>query len=171
MRYILEITQSVANQNLHKQILDVLFLQKKLISLNADMEVLEVWSPGPQLSMNQCERPIFRLLYTTRAFVFVYFYFRTYLYFCIFRLHCTTWVPQMVITLTKTKGGGKSRKKPRWNREFFLLNLLLNFAGQNMQDEKMGTARMDLMFLCLFPCFFLIFNMVYWLSFLWIYPS
>jgi len=42
---------------------------------------------------------------------------------------------------------------------------------KNMQDEKMGTARMDLMFLCLFPCFFLIFNMVYWLSFLWIYPS
>jgi len=42
---------------------------------------------------------------------------------------------------------------------------------KNLQDEKMGTARMDLMFLCLFPCFFLVFNGVYWLSFLWIYPS
>ena len=35
----------------------------------------------------------------------------------------------------------------------------------------MGTARMDLMFLVIFPCFFLAFNIVYWLSFLYIYPD
>jgi hypothetical protein len=38
-------------------------------------------------------------------------------------------------------------------------------------DDKMGTARMDLMFLVIFPCFFLAFNIVYWLSFLYIYPD
>ena len=67
------------------------------------------------------------------------------------------------------QGRRKKQKKPKVKKT------VLTFAKltrrQNMQDEKMGTARMDLMFLCLFPCFFLIFNMVYWLSFLWIYPS
>ena len=38
-------------------------------------------------------------------------------------------------------------------------------------DEKLSTARMDLMFLVLFPCFFLIFNLVYWFSFLYVIPD
>ena len=38
-------------------------------------------------------------------------------------------------------------------------------------NEKLRTARMDLMFLVLFPCIFLIFNIVYWVGFLCIIPA
>jgi len=38
-------------------------------------------------------------------------------------------------------------------------------------NEKLRTARMDLMFLVLFPCIFLIFNIVYWVGFLYIIPT
>ena len=38
-------------------------------------------------------------------------------------------------------------------------------------NEKVRTARMDLMFLILFPCIFLIFNIVYWVGFLYIVPK
>jgi len=49
---------------------------------------------------------------------------------------------------------GRKKKKPR-----------------NLSDEKLGTARMDLMFLVIFPCFFLVFNFVYWFSFLYVFPD
>jgi len=42
---------------------------------------------------------------------------------------------------------------------------------KNLSDEKLGTARMDLMFLVLFPCFFLVFNLIYWFSFLYVFPD
>jgi len=38
-------------------------------------------------------------------------------------------------------------------------------------NEKVKTARMDLMFLILFPCIFLIFNVVYWVGFLYVVPK
>jgi len=41
----------------------------------------------------------------------------------------------------------------------------------NIRKEKMKTAKMDLMFLVLFPCIFLIFNIVYWVGFLYVIPS
>ena len=37
--------------------------------------------------------------------------------------------------------------------------------------EKVRTARMDLMFLILFPCIFFIFNIVYWVGFLYVVPK
>ena len=36
---------------------------------------------------------------------------------------------------------------------------------KNQIDEKLATARLDLMFLLVFPFFFLIFNLIYWTRF------
>ena len=44
-------------------------------------------------------------------------------------------------------------------------------ASKKGGNEKVKTARMDLMFLILFPCIFLIFNIVYWVGFLYIVPK
>ena len=43
--------------------------------------------------------------------------------------------------------------------------------AKNYVDEKLATARLDLMFLLVFPFFFLIFNFIYWTSFLYIIPD
>ena len=43
--------------------------------------------------------------------------------------------------------------------------------AKNYADEKLAVARLDLMFLLLFPFFFLIFNLIYWISFLYIIPD
>jgi len=43
--------------------------------------------------------------------------------------------------------------------------------AKNYVDEKLATARLDLMFLLVFPFFFLIFNLIYWTSFLYIIPD
>ena len=42
---------------------------------------------------------------------------------------------------------------------------------KNQIDEKLATARLDLMFLLIFPFFFLIFNLIYWTSFLYVIPE
>ena len=42
---------------------------------------------------------------------------------------------------------------------------------KNHIDEKLATARLDLMFLLVFPFFFLIFNLIYWTSFLYVIPE
>ena len=42
---------------------------------------------------------------------------------------------------------------------------------RNAYGEKVKTARMDLMFLILFPCIFFIFNIVYWVGFLYVVPK
>ena len=41
----------------------------------------------------------------------------------------------------------------------------------SISDEKIGIARMDLMFLIIFPCFFLVFNFIYWFSFLYVFKE
>lgn len=43
--------------------------------------------------------------------------------------------------------------------------------AKNLADEKLAVARLDLMFLLLFPLFFLIFNLIYWTSFLYVIPD
>ncbi|XP_023327258.1 glycine receptor subunit alpha-2 [Eurytemora carolleeae] len=52
------------------------------------------------------------------------------------------------------KSGKKKKKRPKTRAE-----------------EKLGTARLDLTFLVIFPCLFLLFNIAYWLSFLYILPE
>ena len=42
---------------------------------------------------------------------------------------------------------------------------------KSLVDDKLATARLDLMFLLLFPCFFVLFNLVYWFSFLYVVPG
>jgi len=44
-------------------------------------------------------------------------------------------------------------------------------TNKKVGNEKVKTARLDLMFLILFPCIFLIFNIVYWVGFLYIVPK
>lgn len=43
--------------------------------------------------------------------------------------------------------------------------------AKNYADEKLAVARLDLMFLLVFPFFFLLFNLIYWISFLYIIPD
>jgi len=43
--------------------------------------------------------------------------------------------------------------------------------SKNLTDEKLAVARLDLMFLLLFPLFFFIFNLIYWMSFLYVIPD
>lgn len=77
-------------------------------------------------------------------------------------LHLVDQVPQVALHNIPPPNGnsnpeelnGRKKKKPR-----------------NLSDEKLGTARMDLMFLVIFPCFFLVFNFVYWFSFLYVFPD
>jgi len=57
------------------------------------------------------------------------------------------------------------------NPEEFNLRKQKQRKQKNLSDEKLGTARMDLMFLVLFPCFFLVFNLIYWFSFLYVFPD
>ena len=42
---------------------------------------------------------------------------------------------------------------------------------RSFHNEKVRTARMDLMFLILFPILFFIFNIVYWVGFLYVVPE
>ena len=42
---------------------------------------------------------------------------------------------------------------------------------KSIADDKLATARLDLMFLLLFPIFFVLFNLVYWFSFLYVVPG
>ena len=42
---------------------------------------------------------------------------------------------------------------------------------RSLTDEKMRIARLDLVFLIIFPCLFGIFNVIYWASFLYIIPD
>ena len=44
-------------------------------------------------------------------------------------------------------------------------------STSTVHTEKVRTARMDLMFLILFPCIFVIFNLVYWIGFLYVVPK
>ena len=44
-------------------------------------------------------------------------------------------------------------------------------STNTVHTEKVRTARMDLMFLILFPCIFVIFNLVYWIGFLYVVPK
>ena len=46
-----------------------------------------------------------------------------------------------------------------------------NKKAKNYADEKLAVARLDLMFLLVFPFFFLLFNLIYWISFLYIIPD
>ena len=46
-----------------------------------------------------------------------------------------------------------------------------NAKAKNYADEKLAVARLDLMFLLVFPFFFLLFNLIYWISFLYIIPD
>ena len=44
---------------------------------------------------------------------------------------------------------------------------ILRSISRRRQKEDMSHARLDILFLLLFPLFFLIFNLIYWLSFLY----
>ena len=46
-----------------------------------------------------------------------------------------------------------------------------NPRPKSLVDDKLATARLDLMFLLLFPLFFVLFNLVYWFSFLYVVPG
>ena len=41
----------------------------------------------------------------------------------------------------------------------------------NIADEKIDVARMDLIFLIIFPFLFILFNCVYWFSFLYVFQE
>ena len=59
------------------------------------------------------------------------------LFDCLFcRLPCTTWVPRMATTLTRIRGGEKSKRSRRWKRRFWhLLNLL---AARTCRMKRWG---------------------------------
>ena len=44
---------------------------------------------------------------------------------------------------------------------------IMRGLSRRRQQEDMSHARLDILFLLLFPLFFLVFNLVYWLSFLY----
>ena len=70
------------------------------------------------------------------------------------------------------------KKTPTVNRENSLaLNgnvedrkATLRGISRKKQREDMSHARLDILFLLLFPLFFLIFNVIYWVSFLYVGP-
>ena len=39
------------------------------------------------------------------------------------------------------------------------------------KDQKLGTARLDLVFLVIFPLLFFLFNLIYWYSFIYFTPE
>jgi hypothetical protein len=83
------------------------------------------------------------------------------------------------IKLGATRGGPRvSKKSGMSTRENSIVlngNLedrkaTLRGLSRKKQREDMSHARLDMLFLLLFPMFFLVFNVIYWLFFLYVGP-
>jgi len=78
-----------------------------------------------------------------------------------------------------TKAG--QRTEDSSNKQIALHNLVspsetksktvLKKNSRPLSEEKMRIARLDLIFLIIFPCLFVLFNVIYWASFLYIIPD
>ena len=68
-----------------------------------------------------------------------YFFKFILLHFLFCRLPCTTWAPLMATTLTRTRGGEKNKRSPRWMKFELLLNFsALEHAGWEDGDGQDG---------------------------------
>ena len=77
-----------------------------------------------------------------------------------------------IISSPRLKADRKFYQRKKTGKIKKVVTKLDNDDGcRSLTDEKMRIARLDLVFLIIFPCLFGIFNVIYWASFLYIIPD